>query len=474
MDQILHQPEVSLLVLKQIFKMKKYTYLFMMAVAAIVFLASCEQYLEAKPDKALATPSTLKDLEAILNNFNVNNLSPNAGDIMSDDYFLEDATYNSLTDVTARDTYFFGKDTYQDFDWQFLYSLTFRANVPLEELEKIKVSDREQERAKAIKGSALFLRSFALYHLVQTFAMPYQKATANETLGVPIKLSSDLNEKIVRSNLEDCYQTMIKDLKAAVDLLPNTRAFKTQPSKAACYGQLARIYLIMGEYEQAEIYSSLALSINNKLMNYNSLNANSANPIELFNVEVDFNATNSGRGGVYNPSRARVTKELYDTYANNDLRKVIFFSRNANGSYAFKGDYLGRNNGLLFAGISVDENLLIKAEAEVRLGRWEKGLETLNSLLITRWRTASFVPLTSNSQAAALKLVLLERRKELLFRCNTRWADIKRLSFEPEHAITIKRSIGTRQEELKIGDLRYASLIPLNTIILSGVTQNKR
>jgi tetratricopeptide (TPR) repeat protein len=473
-DLVINLPEHFLLVLKQIFKMKNMIHKTFMVIVTILLFSSCEKYLDAKPDLALATPSTLKDLEAILNNFNVNNLCPNAGDIMSDDYYLEETTYKALTDVTARDTYIFGDQTYQDFDWQFLYSLTFKANVCLDGLDKIKVSAVDEYRANNIKGSALFLRAFALYHLVQTFSLPYQKAKANETLGVPLKLSSDLNEPIVRSSLEASYEAMIKDLTAAVSLLPNTRDYKTQPSKAACYGQLARIYLVMGDFENALKYADLGLGINGTLMDFNTLNATAQNPITIFNTEVDFNATSSGRGGIYNTSRARVNTVLYNSYASNDLRKVVFYSKNSNGSYAFKGDYVGRNNGQLFAGLTVDENLLIKAEAEVRLNKVNEGLTTLNKLLIKRWKTGTFVALTASNQADALKLVLLERRKELAFRCDLRWSDIKRLSFDAENSIVVSRTLGVDTYTLKVGDLRYASLIPLNTIILSGVLQNGR
>jgi tetratricopeptide (TPR) repeat protein len=446
----------------------------LMVIVTIMLFSSCEKFLDAKPDQALATPSTLKDLEAIINNFNVNNLCPNAGDMMSDDYYLEETTWKAITDVTARDTYIFGDQTYQDFDWQFLYSLTFKANVCLDEIDKIKVSPSDEFRVNNIKGSALFLRGFALYHLAQTFCLPYQKLKANETLGVPLKLSSDLNEPILRSSLADTYEEMIKDFTAAAILLPNTREFRTQPSKAACYGQLARVYLVMGDFENALKYADLGLSINATLMDFNTLNASAQNPITIFNTEVDFNATSSGRGGVFNTSRARVNTVLYNSYASNDLRKVIFYSKNSNGSYAFKGDYVGRNNGQLFAGLTVDENLLIKAEAEVRLNKVNEGLITLNKLLIKRWKTGTFIPLTASNQADALKLVLLERRKELAFRCDVRWADIKRLSFDADNSIVVNRTLGVDTYTLKVGDLRYASLIPLNTISLSSIIQNER
>lgn len=449
-------------------------YKWIAALLTIVSFSACEKYLEAKPDMALATPSTLKDLEAILNNWQVNNLNPVAGDILSDDYYLEETTWKALTDLTARESYIFGKETYHDFDWQNAYNLIFRANVVLEGLSTLGYNENEHQRVNTIKGTALFLRAFAHYHLVQVFALAYEQNAAKETLGVPLKLSADLKEIIVRSSLEENYQSVIKDLSEASELLPNIREFKTQPSKAACYHQLARVFLVMGNYEQAENFANKALAINSTLIDYNTLSATAINPIVLFNDEVVFQAFNSGRGGIFIANRARVNNDLYQSYAANDLRKALFFNRNANGSYAFKGDYSGRNNGNLFAGLAIDELYLIKAEAEVRLGRFDDGIKTLNLLLIKRWKAGTFVPFNAGNKDEALSLVLAERRKELLFRTNIRWSDIKRLSFDANHAVSIERRIGTDVYTLAVGDLKYANLIPVNTVKLSNVIQNER
>lgn len=437
-------------------------------------LSSCEKYLDAKPDKALATPSNLKDLEAILNNGQVNNLNPVAGDILSDFYFLENTTWNALTDVNARNTYIFANDTYHDFDWQNGYNLIFRANVVLDGLAKVVIGANEIGRANEIKGSALFFRAFAHFHLAQVFCMPYQKSTAAQTLGLPLKLSSDLNERIVRSNLEESYQSIILDLKEAAELLPNSRDFKTQASKAACYFQLARIYLIMGEYEDANRYADLALAINGTLLDYNTINATAANPFTLFNEEVVLQGFGNNRGGIFIANNARVNTSLYQSYADHDLRKTLFFRRNSNGTYAFKGDYSGRNNGTLFAGLANDELYLIKAEAAIRLDQIDVGMGVLNQLLVKRFRNGTFTPLRAGNKDEALRLVLMERRKELLFRTNIRWSDIKRLSLEPAYAVSIERSIANTNYLLAVGDLRYANLIPLQTVLLSGVVQNPR
>lgn len=451
----------------------KNNYISLAMIVSILF-SGCQKFLDAKPDKALATPSTLADFSAILNNYQMNTLYPIAGDVMGDDYYLEDATWNGLNDQLYRDSYVWGDQTYHDFDWQYGYNLIFRANVVLDGLKNLEFNPNDEHTYQTIKGSALFYRAFCMNHLLQVFTLPYQKETAKSVLGIPLKLSAALEEPITRPNLEICYQQVIKDLKAAVQLLPVQSTFKTQPTKVAAYAQIAREELLMGDFEVAANYADSALQIYPNLIDYNTVSTTVRNPFSMFNDEVIFQAYNSGRGGVFISSIARVDSNLYKNYATNDLRKVLFFNRNSNGSYAFKGDYSGRNSGNLFTGISTDELYLIMAESLVRQNRMAEGMAYLNALLMKRYKTNTFVPLQATDVNTGMKLILQERRKELLFRSNCRWTDIRRLSNEPDYAISLKRIVQGKTYELLPGDLRYANLIPQNTITLSGINQNQR
>jgi hypothetical protein len=61
---------------------------FLTGMILLVF-SSCNKYLDAKPDQSIATPSTIEDLEGILNNYNfVNAKYPSAAEVSSDDYYL--------------------------------------------------------------------------------------------------------------------------------------------------------------------------------------------------------------------------------------------------------------------------------------------------------------------------------------------------------------------------------------------------
>ncbi|WP_343609398.1 RagB/SusD family nutrient uptake outer membrane protein [Chryseobacterium oranimense] len=112
------------------------------------------------------------------------------------------------------------------------------------------------------------------------------------------------------------------------------------------------------------------------------------------------------------------------------------------------------------------------AECKIRLNRVEEGMNDLNNLLIKRWKTGTFVPITANSQAEALDIVLKERRKELLIR-GLRWPDLKRYNRDGAN-ITLTRTVKGQTYTLPPNDLRYAIAIPEDIITLSGMPQNPR
>jgi len=70
----------------------------------------------------------------------------------------------------------------------------------------------------------------------------------------------------------------------------------------------------------------------------------------------------------------------------------------------------------------------------------------------------------------ALALVLMERRKETLFR-EVRWADLRRLN---QDSGTLRRIVGDTVYTLLPGDPRYAYPIPAEEINIGGIEQNQR
>ena len=140
-------------------------------------------------------------------------------------------------------------------DWNIPYEQVLYANVVLDGLKNVAVTAVNGQQWNSMKGSALFIRAYAFYNLAQVFALPYNPATANEHLGIPLKLTPNVDESIKRSTLEQTYKQILNDLLTAKDLLPEAVSYnnRNRPNKPAALAQLARVYLSMRQYDKALI-----------------------------------------------------------------------------------------------------------------------------------------------------------------------------------------------------------------------------
>jgi tetratricopeptide (TPR) repeat protein len=456
---------------------KKYKYC-TLAIAIslnLLVLASCRKYLDAKPDQSLATPSTVQDLQAILDAKTMNSNFPFAGDIACDNYYLSATDWAALPDVTTRDTYVWNANAVNDPDWQYMYGVILNANIVISGADNMAAGSSSVADLNNAKGSAYFFRGYCHYALANVFTLPYNQTGNNSTVaGLPLKLKADITDPTVRSNLEDTYQQILSDLKTAAGLLPIQPSVKTRPSKPAAYGALARVYLVMGNYKQANLYADSCLQLQSALTDYNTVSTTASASFKIFNNEVIFHNTTSGRGGVLSPVRAITDSNLYASYASNDLRKKIFFKTGTKG-IVFKGDYGGSSSSILFGGIAVDEMYLIRAETYARLGSVTLAVTDLNTLLTNRWAAGTYLPYSTTITAdSALASILQERWKELTYRSGIRWSDLRRLNQDSRFVVTIRRLLNGITYTLVPGDKRYAFLFPVSVVQLTGIAQNSR
>lgn len=456
----------------KILKINK-TILFLLAIP--LFQSSCKKYLDAKTDKTLVIPSSIQDAQALINDsYLLNILNPSDGTIMADDYTVSDSYYDGMEDPYKKEYNWDKNATTFDATFSDSYQALLKCNVSLETLRKITITTDNKDAYNLAKGSALYFRGFRYYELMGIYCIQYDKSTANNDLGIPYKTSSDINEKAVRPSLQSNYDAVLSDLKAAAQILPTTVSFPTMPTKQAAFGLLARVYLSMNEYPNALIYADSCLQIYNTLMDYNNFTPSGTSiTFKRFNPEVLFHNTGYGFY-IYTFGRSNIDSNLYKSYDSNDLRKTCFFALNTSGAYSFRGQYEESRFQGPFGGIATDEIYLIRAEGYARSGNATAAMADLNTLLRKRWKTNTFTDLTATDAQNALDIILTERRKELVFRNNLRWSDIKRLNKDPRYARTLSRTVHGVTYTLPPNDLRYALLIPPNEIQLSGMQQNPR
>jgi tetratricopeptide (TPR) repeat protein len=456
--------------------MNKRLLFYFILLTGVVFSSCQKAFLAKKPDKSLLVPSTLADFQALMDNQIVFNISPGLPVIASDDFQAADVAVSPYANVTEKNSYLWAADLYAGqacVDWNFPYQQVFYANIVLDGLHAVPVDANAQLNYNTTRGSALFYRAFAFFNLVQLFAKEYQEATAANDPGIPLRLTADVNVGAGRGTVQQTYDQVVKDLSEAEGLLPVLAAYQSRPTKAAAEALLARVYLSMGQYDQAQQYASAALKLGHTLTDYNTLDTVTSNPFPYAPVNNNPETLFFDKLTSYaftTSTKTTVSDALYGLYGPDDLRKAVFFSGGA-PNY-FKGRYTGTRL-QLFGGLAVDELYLIRAECLARSGDSAGALADLNTLLVTRWRTGTFVPLTAANADDALALVLRERRKELAFR-GLRWGDLKRLNGDPRFAVTLSRKFLGTTYTLLPGDKRYVLPIPVQEVQAGGIAQNER
>ncbi len=435
----------------------------------ILFICLCllciscgKAFLDTKPDKSLLIPETPADLQALLDNSAVFNGVPGITGIADGDFYTTPAGWTAWATDGERNSYTWAADIYgtgTGYDWNRLCQQVFYANVVL---------DAGYGGDPGIRGMALFSRAFAHYHLLQLFAPPYAPATAATDLGIPLRLVSDVSQRSARASVADSYARVLADLRAAAPLLPLNNNEKSRPVAAAAYAMLARTYLVMGDYARAGLYADTCLQSRNTLIDYNTLSATASKPfpraVPYGNDEVIYYAA-AGSYSFASSASTLADTTLYRSYAANDLRKSIFFK--ASGlSGTFKGNYAGIV--AIFGGLATDELYLVRAECAARQGQTAAAMADLNTLLVKRWKTGTFVPLAAPDAATALSLILTERRKELVGR-NLRWTDLRRLN-----NVALARTLNGTTYTLAPGSPRYTYPLPADEISLGGLQQNAR
>jgi len=453
--------------------MKSINYKTVLFFTVCIIASSCAKFLDKKPNQQLTTPSTLDDLAQLLNDYDrMNAYYPSSGEISADNYYLLDEGWAAIGLELQQNLYLWQKYDDVGSDWTSPYRDIETANVILDNVEKVPLKTNiEQQKATQLKAMALFIRAYYHYALSQLYMPVYNKATANTDLGIPLKLSSDVNEKMTRASAQETYDYIIADIKAALPQLPLKPDMKYLPSLPAAFGLLSRIYLSMQDYKDAGIYADSCLQGYSTLIDYNTVDTTSDAPFGQFNAE-DIYDTQAAYPSGLDHSIAKVDSVLYKSYAENDVRKHAFFSSNGDGTYYFKGNYTGKpNDPTMFTGIATDEMFLTRAECFARQGDSLNALKDLNLLLSDRIKEGKFIPYSLPVEGGLLKLILNERRKELPFR-ELRWTDLRRLNKEPEFKDTLYRYINGKQYILLPGSDRYTLQIDKRSIQISGIEQN--
>jgi len=249
----------------------------LLLVASLVIATGCEDFLQKDPQGELtqeAFPVTASDALLATNAVyvSVRNWAYHSGgypimDIMSDDAHKGSNPNDQLPTVGPFETFTY-TTTQDGLDrwWSALYEGIKRANVVIEKVPSITME--EQLRTRYI-AEARFLRGLFYFDLVRAFG------------GVPKVTTTVPATKIPRSTASEIYELVITDLEYAAQYLPEKSLYGPddagRATKGAAKSLLARVYLFLGDYENAEKYALEVIASDEYDLEDNFADANGEN-----------------------------------------------------------------------------------------------------------------------------------------------------------------------------------------------------
>lgn len=442
---------------------------------------ACSKYLDVPPDDQLS-PRTVEDYSNILNGEGWNrSLTPTDINLsfleaLTDDVAEDQTTHFDSSQKSFLSAFYTWQNKYdQQYDsrkapsrvmsdtWLGLYRIIKVCNVILEAENSMTGNSAE---IQYLLGEARFSRALAYYFLVNLWGRPYDPATAQDPVGVPLKTSSTVeNTALPRNSVQAVYDQILEDLyKAEQHVLTSgrqTNIFHYSPR--AVYLILSRIHLYMRHWEAAAAYAGKCILQNPGLEDFNTISTPYGFPVtnspEL--IYTFYNSSNT----IYNTHSYNlpypVSDSLLQQFEPGDKRHQVYFSRDPLGSISTSLvpmlSVTAISTGFSAYFLRTSEAYLNRAEAYAHLNNKQGALDDLNFL--RKHRIANAPVLDADSPATLLQKVLLERRKELPFQLH-RWFDLRRTGSPAIIHFYTPQASPTQQFVLQPNDPGYTLEIP--------------
>ncbi|MDR2563005.1 MAG: RagB/SusD family nutrient uptake outer membrane protein [Prevotellaceae bacterium] len=468
--------------------------IFLSLILSSVLLTACEGFLSELPTKSSTDPlETVEQLRAVLDNPNYRAVCYAAA-FSNDDCEVSYDIVDQYTSFGVAGLYHYTfnvedvENEAEDALWTQHYGTIYRANLVIENVDKVSGDPAEKARVKA---EAHFYRAYLYWELANSYCMPYAAGNMNE-LGLPKRITTSMEEDYARTSLAETYAQIDRDIAEALKIDKTARDYAWRSSKAAVQAFLSRYYLHRCEYDKAVEAADFALNNlgQTALKDYNTLQATvgvnggselqdiSSSNVKLTNWQEFFFMRFAYLSSQwFTPSQDLIA--LYDQ--TNDMRYKWFFT-NPNprfGQTLQLPDDCRYNvfsdGAMLLCGPTIQEVMLNRAEALVRRSNPDiaGAMNQINKLREYRIAPHAGRDLSASTKEDALKKILDERRRELAFA--HRWWDIRRFAYNetPDDDVAITRefyvvTMGSidrtqvKQYSLPVGSRRYA--VPINGV----------
>ena len=456
-------------------------YIRLLGVLLILF-SSCSDFLEEK-SQDLIIPKSVKDYREFL--FGEAYIRDETQihtylDIMTDDVKenIKGSFLGGDTRASGYGYYTWQADPEQtvsgaiseDKAWETYYHSILICNITLDNIGDISGSKAEKEDLKA---EAYALRAYCYFMLVNLYGQPYNQATAETDLGVPVNDVVGMEDrKFVRESVAEIYRQIESDLKEAITCFKASNLTKTcfRWNLPATYLLASRVSLYKKEYDKAIEYATYVIAAQPQLYDLSAMSdddyfLNEKNPEILFTYGYYLVSYYAWLAKCNFP----ISDDLQALYGDNDWRLTHFFYKRRAVYTAQKSETSG-TTGIYGYAFRTAEAYLNRAEAYAQMAKagqneyFAKAVSDLNSIREKRIKNYSSQAWTSstfnNNAENLIETCREERRREFCFE-GMRWFDLRRYGMKSfSHSVDESTSPGD-EYSVEIGTASSKWVLPI-------------
>ncbi|MBD3588473.1 RagB/SusD family nutrient uptake outer membrane protein [Bacteroides sp. GM023] len=394
----------------------------------ILSCISCSNYLDIKP-YGRTIPKTAEEFSALLHTW-LNKIDGGSDDILvgnSSNLMNMDGAYGDdfevcLTAQSGRfmDVYLgdLASSTKVSENYSNLYEIIRDCNIVLNEMEESVTTE-----ANEVRATAYTMRAVAYYQLLRFYCETPQTGNFENQLGVPLVVTFDMEEKPIRSTMQETIDLIESDLNHSISYHISNELYRF--TEDVTKGYLARLYFWTRQWGKAlpltqELLIKYALLEGDayKSMMTTSYDLAGNQLLKAYRAVTDMTEMTGSRTMLqYRP----VSKRFLNTFTEEEKVKDMRYALWVNNKRVVTKTF--------FCGMRAAEFKLMEAECYYHLDKLELALNSINELRAHRINdyknlTMNNLPslqeteiITIDAEGNALTLlmglILRERRKEL-------------------------------------------------------------
>lgn len=401
---------------------------YLIIIVTFLTLLSCNQdeFLDKEPYDEIITEKLIIDFKTFKaaangvydlfqDTYYYNNYFLMLSDDMSDNVQRRNSTV--FQDIDNYETT--ADDSYVQRVWDKIPDVIAQATIVIRQAKTMDFG-ADQDEATTLIGQLYIARSLAYFDMQRLFAQPYNFTADASHLGVPISDEVNVGIELIspaRSTTAQVYDKIVTDINYGLTLIGDDTSSIYYFNKNSSKALLARIYLYMENWEEANSLATEVIAGGYSLLStedYVSSWTNDFTSESIFsivNLDNDDSSSSSITYYYNNYMRFVATEDLYNSIDADDVRKNLMVPED-DFHKVLKYTASTRDDNIPV--IRLSEMYLIQAEALAEMGgsNEDAARTAVNTIRLRANPTAT--PYSETGEA--LKDVIQdERRKELMF-----------------------------------------------------------